>query len=34
MPQIKRTLIIIQRFKMKPCPSKKKMTKVLGRNIT
>ena len=34
MPQIKGTLIKIQPFKMKPCPSKKKMTKVLGSNIT
>ena len=34
MPQIKRTLIEMQHFKMKPCLSKKKMTKVLGSNIT
>jgi len=34
MPQIKGTLINIERFKMKPCPSKKKMTKVRGSNIT
>ena len=34
MPQIKRTLINIERFKMKPCPSKKKMTRVCGSNIT
>jgi len=34
MPQIKGTLIKIERFKMKPCPSKKKMTKVCGSNIT
>ena len=30
MPQMKGTLIKIERFKMKPCPSKKKMTKVCG----
>jgi len=34
MPQIKGTLIKIERFKRKPCPSKKKMTKVRGSNIT
>jgi len=34
MPQIKGMLIKIQRFKMKPCTSKKNMTKVLGSNIT
>jgi len=34
MPQIKGTLIKIERFKMKSCPSKKKMTKVRGSNIT
>jgi len=34
MPQIKGTLIKIERFKMKPCPSKKKMTRVCGSNIT
>ena len=34
MPQIKGTLIKIERFKMKPCPSKKKMTRVRGSNIT
>ena len=34
MPQIKGMLIKIQHFKMKPCTSKKKMTKVLGSNIT
>jgi len=34
MPQIKGTLIKIERFKMKPCPSKKKMTIVRGSNIT
>jgi len=34
MPQIKGTFIKIQRFKMKPCLSQKKMTKVHGRNIT
>ena len=34
MPQIKGTLIKIERFKMKSCPSKKKMTRVCGSNIT
>jgi len=34
MPQIKGTLIKIERFKMKPCPYKKKMTRVCGSNIT
>jgi len=34
MPQIKETLIKIERFKMKPCPSKKKITRVCGSNIT
>jgi len=34
IPQIKGTLIKIQRFKMKSCPSKKKMTRVCGSNIT
>jgi len=34
MPQIKRTFILIERFKMKPCPSQKKMTRVRGSNIT
>jgi len=34
MPQIKGTLIKIERFKMKPCPSQRKMTRVLGSNIT
>jgi len=34
MPQIKGTFIKIQRFKMKPCPSQKKMTRVRGSNIT
>ena len=33
MPLIKGTFIMIQRFKMKPCPSKKKMTRVCGSNI-
>jgi len=33
MPQIKGTLIMIERFKMKPCSSKKKMTRVRGSNI-
>ena len=33
MPQIKGTLIKIERFKMKPCPSQKKMTRVRGNNI-
>ena len=34
MPQIKGTLIKIERFKMKPCQSQKKMTRVCGSNIT
>ena len=34
MPQIKGTFIKIRRFKMKPCPSQKKMTRVRGSNIT
>jgi len=34
MPQIKGTFIKIERFKMKPCPSQKKMTRVRGNNIT
>jgi len=34
MPQINGTLIKIERFKMKQCISKKKMTKICGSNIT
>jgi len=34
MPQIKGTFIKIERFKMKPWPSQKKMTRVRGSNIT
>jgi len=34
MPQIKGTFIKIERFKMKSCPSQKKMTTVRGSNIT
>jgi len=34
MPQIKGMSIKIERFKMKPCPSQKKMTRVRGSNIT
>jgi len=34
MPQIKGTFIKIERFKMKPCPSQKKITRVRGCNIT
>jgi len=34
MPQIKGTFIKIEYFKMKPCPSLKKMTRVRGSNIT
>jgi len=34
MPQIKGTFIKIECFKMKPCPSQKKMTRVRGSNIT
>jgi len=33
MPLIKGTVIKIEHFKMKPCPSKKKMTRVCGSNI-
>jgi len=33
-PQMKGTFIKIERFKMKPCPSQKKMTRVRARNIT
>jgi len=33
-PQIKGTFIKIDLFKMKPCPSQKKMTRVRGSNIT
>jgi len=34
MSQIKGTFIKIKRFKMKPCPSQKKMTRVRGSNMT
>jgi len=34
MSQINGTFIKIKRFKMKPCPSQKKMTRVRGSNIT
>ena len=34
MPQIKGTLIKIERFTMNSCPSQKKMTRVRGSNIT
>jgi len=34
MPQIKGTFIKIEFFKIKPCPSQNKMTRVLGSNIT
>jgi len=34
IPQIKGTFIKTERFKMKPCPSQKKMTRVRGSNIT
>ena len=34
IPQIKGTFIKIERFKMKPCPSQKKMTRVHQSNIT
>ena len=34
MPQIEGTFMKIERFKMKPCPSQKKMTRVRGNNIT
>jgi len=33
MPQIKGMLIRIERFKMKPCPSERKMIRVRGSNI-
>ena len=33
-PQTKGTFIKIEHFKMKPCPSQKKMTRVRGSNIT
>jgi len=33
-PQIKGTFIKIEHFKMKPCPSQKKKTRVRGSNIT
>jgi len=34
MPQIKETFIMIECFKIKPCLSQKKMTRVRGSNIT
>ena len=34
MPQIKGTFIKIERFKMMPCPSQKKITRVRGSYIT
>jgi len=34
MPQIKVTFIKLECFKMMPCPSQKKMTRVRGSNIT
>jgi len=34
MPQINGTFINIERFRMKSCPSQKKMTRVRGSNIT
>ena len=34
MPQIKGTFLKIERFKMNPCPSQKRMTSVRGSNIT
>jgi len=34
MPQIKGTFIKIECFKIKPCPSQNKMTRVRGSNIT
>jgi len=34
MPQIKGTFIKIEGFKIKPCPSQKKMARVRGSNIT
>jgi len=33
IPQIEGTFIKIERFKMKPCPSQKKKTRVCGSNI-
>jgi len=33
MPKIKGTFIKIERFKKKPCPSQKQMTRVRGSNI-
>jgi len=33
IPLIEGTIIKIERFKMKPCPSQKKMTRVRGSNI-
>jgi len=33
-PQVKETFIEIEHFKMKPCPSQKKITRVRGSNIT
>jgi len=34
IPQIKEMFIKIERFKMKPCPSQKKIIRVRGSNIT
>jgi len=34
MPQIEGTFVKIECFKIKPCPSQKKMTRVRGSNIT
>jgi len=34
IPQIRGMFIKIERFKLKPCPSQKKMTRVRGSNIT
>jgi len=34
MPEMKGTFFKIEHFKMKPCPSQKKMTRVRGSNIT
>jgi len=34
MPPTKGTFVKIERFKMKPCPSQKNMTRVRGSNIT
>ena len=34
MPQIKGTFLKIEPFKIKPCPSQNKMTRVRGSNIT